>query len=86
MDLPPALLNGVGVTTLLVILFWMLAREHLVTGPAHRRELADKDAQIDRLTNAVDVKDQQLEKLTVVGEAVVKILASVDEMAKGHHR
>jgi hypothetical protein len=85
-DLPPALLNGVGVVGLLVGLFWMLATDRLVTGAAHRRELADKDSQIADLRKANDVKDRQLEKLTVVGETVAKVLESIEHLAKGRSR
>ena len=80
-DIPPALLNGVGVVSLLVVMFWMLSSDRLVTGAAHRREIADKDAQISTLIKTIDVKDAQLEKLAIVGETTVRILASVEALA-----
>jgi hypothetical protein len=50
----------------------MLAKEHLVTGAAHRRELADKDLQITRLESAyrdrVADKDVQIVMWRAVGE------------------
>lgn len=81
-DIPPSLLTGGGVISLLVLLFWMLATDRLVTGAAHRRELADKDSQRDVLLKTIDVKDSQLEKLAVVGETTVRILSSVEALAK----
>lgn len=84
--IPPALLNGGGVVSMLALAYWMLATGRLYTGAQHREIVEDKDAQIDRLNNAVDVKDKQLERLAVVGEAVVKILASVEELAKRRQR
>jgi hypothetical protein len=72
MDIPPSLLNGVGVGVLLVILFYALVKEHLVTGPAHRREIASKDEQIRLLGEAHDKriadKDAQIVMWRAVGE------------------
>lgn len=55
-SLPLGLLNGVGVVTLTVILFWMLSTGRLCTG----RELRDKDRTIDALRQAVSTRDAQL--------------------------
>ena len=46
MDVPPALLNGVGVGALLVLLFYMLATGRLVTRREHESRMADKDERI----------------------------------------
>ena len=46
MDIPPALLNGVGVVGLLVAAYWMLATGRLYTGASHREAMDAKDAQI----------------------------------------
>jgi hypothetical protein len=79
--IPPALLNGVGVATLLVVLFWMLAKEHLVTGPAHRRELADKDAQIGRLWETVDSLTESVRKYAVSAETSAHALHELEKRA-----
>jgi len=55
-DIPPGLIQGIGVTGLVVALFWMLAKEVLVTGPAHRRELATKDEQIAEVKTNADLR------------------------------
>ena len=70
--IPPALLSGGGVASLLGLLFWMLATGRLVTRREHDNRMADKDAQI--------------EKLAVVGEAFLKIMTSVESLAKGRSR
>ena len=70
--IPPALLSGGGVVTLLVILFYGLVKEHIVTGPAHRRELAAKDQQIaanERVyEQRIADKDTQIVMWRAVGE------------------
>lgn len=70
--IPPALLDGLQVVGLLVALFWMLAREHLVTGPSHRREIAAKDEQIAANERAheqrIADKDSQIVMWRAVGE------------------
>lgn len=85
-DLPPALLNGAGVVSLLVGLFWMIATGRLVTRREHDNRVADKDAQIADLRKANDVKDAQIEKLSVVGETVAKVLQSIETLARGRSR
>lgn len=71
-DLPPQLVGMAGPTVMLAGLFWMLARDHLVTGPAHRRELASRDAQIAALEKAhehrVADKDSQIVMWRAVAE------------------
>lgn len=80
--IPPALLNGVGVVGLLVGLFWMLATGRLVTRREHDGRIADKDQVIATQARTIDVKDSQLEKLSVVGETAIRILSSVEALAK----
>lgn len=48
--------NGIGVTGLLVWLFWMLATGRLATA----RELAEKDKRIAALHEALQNRDDQL--------------------------
>lgn len=90
MDVPPALLNGVGVGALLVLLFWMLATERLVTGPAHKRELDAKDKQIEDRDKQIALKDDTIgtltgsvQKLTLNSELSVQLLRSIDKLAAG---
>lgn len=42
-------LNGIGVVALVFLFYMALAREWLITGPAHRRELESKDREIAAL-------------------------------------
>jgi hypothetical protein len=79
--IPPALLNGVGVGALLVVLFWMLATEKLVTGPAHKRELADKDRQLDLKDDTIKTLTGSVQKLTLNSELTVQLLRSIDKVA-----
>lgn len=87
---PPALLNGVGVGALLVLLFWMLAKEHLVTGPAHRRELADKDRQLLGKDTQLALKDATINSLlesvrnyAVSAETAAHAMHELEKLAKG---
>lgn len=82
LDVPPAIANGVGVVALLIGLFWMIARGSLVTRREHEARVGDLKEQNATLKTTVDVKDKQLQDLAVVGETVIKIMASVDELAR----
>lgn len=85
-SIPPALFNGGGFVASIAFLWWALATGRLYTGSQHREIVKDKDAQIERLTKANDVKDAQIEKLSVVGEAFVKIMTAIEDMAKRRQR
>jgi len=74
-DIPPALIQGIGASGLVVALFWMLAKEILVTGPAHRRELAEKDARIAD-------KDAQIIMWRAVGETAQAQMAETLEHSR----
>lgn len=86
LDLPPAIANGVGVIALLSGLFWMLATGRLVTRREHEARVGDLKEQNATLKTTVEVRDQQLKSLAVVGETVIKILASVDDLARKNSR
>lgn len=45
----PELWNGIGVVGLVILFAIALAREWLVTGPSHRREIASRDRTIAML-------------------------------------
>lgn len=81
-DLPAGLLNGVGVVGLLVGLFWMLATGRLVTRREHDGRIADKNEVIATQAQTIAVKDQQLEKLDIVGTTTIRILESVENLAR----
>jgi hypothetical protein len=68
--------NGIGVTGLLVWLFWMLATGRLATA----RELAEKDKRIDALSKALEQRDGQLT------EALKHLTAENSLMAALHRR
>jgi len=71
-QIPLAWINAAPPAALLALLFWMLARDHLVTGPAHRREIAAKDVQIAAIERLCDQrvadKDAQIVMWRAVGE------------------
>lgn len=68
--LPAGLINGVGVATLLVILFWMLATGRLCTG----RELLEKDKRIAALEEQVRTRDNQVDLALAVLPEVADVL------------
>jgi len=71
-DLSPTLLNGVGVVGLLVLSYWLLATDRIITGAAHRREIAAKDQQLasnERMyEQRIADKDTQVVMWRAVGE------------------
>ena len=81
-DLPPALITGGSIMSLLSGLFWMLATGRLVTRREHEERVGDLKEQAETLRETVKVKDAQLEKLAIIGETTVKILASVEAFAR----
>ena len=81
--IPPALLNGVGVGALLALLFWMLATERLVTGPAHRREVEKLEKQSALDADTIKTLTGSVQKLTLNSELTVQLLHSIDKTAKG---
>jgi hypothetical protein len=81
-EIPAVIANGAGVVSLLSILFWMLATDRLITGPAHRRELDSKDDTIAKQDKTIEVQDKQLEDLAVIGETNLRILKTVEDLAK----
>lgn len=70
--IPPALVNGAGVATLLVILFWMLAKGHLYTGASHREIVEAKQRELDsdkaHYEQRIADKDAQIVMWRAVGE------------------
>lgn len=84
--IPPALLNGVGVVGLLVGIYWALITERLVTGAAHRRELAAKDQQIAANERGHDQrvadKDAQIVMWRAVGETAQAQMAETLEHSR----
>lgn len=94
-DIPPQLLAGGVWFAALVVLWWMLATDRLVTGAAHRREIANRDARIDEIKadrdrleekqeQTIALQRDQIEKLSVVGEAFVRIMTAVESIGKAH--
>jgi hypothetical protein len=81
-EIPAAIWNGVGVVGLLSLLFWLLATGRLYTKSQHDEIVSSKDQVIETQAKTIDVKDGQLDKLSVVGETVVKILSSVDDLGR----
>ena len=53
-------LNGIGVVALIVLFGVALAREWIVVGSTHRREMTAKDVEFDRM---VALKDGTIERL-----------------------
>ena len=71
-DIPPQLVGMAGPAAMLVGLFWMLARDHLVTGPAHRRELDAKDQQIADIKASCDQRVADKDAQVVMWRAVAE--------------
>jgi hypothetical protein len=64
--------NGIGVVGLLALTYWLLATDRLITGRAHEREIAAKDAQLasnERIyEQRIADKDAQIVMWRAVGE------------------
>lgn len=71
-DIPPQLVGMAGPAVMLAGLFWMLARDHLVTGPAHRREIATKDQQIADIKASCDQRVADKDAQVVMWRAVAE--------------
>lgn len=67
--------DKIGVVAFCVLIVVALFREWIVTGPSHRRELADKDRQLAE-------KDKALTALMEVGRTVEAVLESVRDLAE----
>lgn len=80
--IPPAVWATGSAASMFGLLFLMLATDRMITGPAHRREIGVKDDEIKTLKATVEVKDSQLEKLSIVGDTTLRILTSIEDMAK----
>lgn len=85
-DLPPALIGVTSAAGMFAGLFWMIARGSLVTRREHEARVGDLKEQNATLKTTVEVRDEQLKSLAVVGETVIKILASVDDLARKNSR
>jgi len=80
-DIPAAAWNAGGALSMLAGLFWMLATGRIVTRREHEGRISDKDQVIATQAKTIEVKDNQLEKISIVGETALKILASVEAYA-----
>jgi hypothetical protein len=81
-QVPTFMWNTGGIVGLFSLLFLALVKGWLVVGNVHREQLDDKDTQIANLTTTLEVRDAQMEKLTVVGETTIRILDSVERLAR----
>lgn len=83
MSLPVDQLVGLGgIITLLVGLFWLLVRGRIHTAREFDLMVTLKDEQIKLLTDASTRKDDQIEKLMIVGQTVTRVLETVEDLAK----
>lgn len=82
MEIPAAVWGAGGASGMLGLLYWLLATGRTWTGNSVDRVLQSKDEQITTLKTAIAVKDGQLEKLQIVGETNLKILESVEALAR----
>ena len=69
--------DGSASVGLVTFLFILLATERLVTGPAHRRELADKDKQIAILTEADKENRETILKSKENDKTVIQMLEGI---------
>ena len=80
--IPAALLNGVGVLTLLGWLFWMLATGRLVTRREHENRIADKDSQIAMWRATSETKDAQNAELMEHSRLSVQMWEALEARAR----
>lgn len=78
--------DGSASVGLVTLLFILLATERLVTGPAHRRELADKDKQIDILTEADKENRKTILKSKENDKSVVQMLEGIQDQYEALQR
>lgn len=81
-SIPPAVWGAGGAGGMLSLLYWLLATGRLIPRRYYEERVADKDKQIDLLSKTVDVKDDQLGKALSTGETSVKILESIEQLAR----
>jgi hypothetical protein len=87
--IPPALLNGAGVITLLGWLYWMLASGRLVTRREHENRMADKDAtiadkdeQIVMWRGTAETNAAQKQELLEQGRLSTQLLQAIEARAR----
>lgn len=66
----------------------MLATDRIVTGASHRRELVEKDERIAerdlviaKQDKVIEVLKEQNERLSVVGEGLLKVMSAIDRLS-----
>lgn len=79
-------LDKVGVVAFCVLIVLAFIKGWIVPGPAVDRQLKDKDEQISNLRKIVDVRDEQLERLSEVGRTVDAVLQSIKDLAERRRR
>lgn len=80
--IPGAAWNTGGAFVLLFMLFVGLLKGWIVTAREHEGRMADKDKAIDTLTQTIKVKDDQIEKLSIVHEFQRKVWTSLEKVVK----
>lgn len=76
---PGAAWNTGGAFVFLLMLFVGLLRGWIVTNREHEGRLADKDKAIATLEKTIEVKDDQIEKLSIVHEFQKKVWTAVEK-------
>ena len=83
MTLPAEALTASGaVLFVTVTLFLLIARGWVGT----KRQLDDKDAEIAALRAAAARKDEQIDKLMVIGSTVTRVLDAIEDLARQEQR
>lgn len=82
-DIPAGVGAAGGILGMLAGLYWMLATDRMVTGAAHRRELASREKENERLWQTVESLTESLQKLTVNSELTVQTFRAIDKKASG---
>lgn len=85
-SIPPALVGGGVGSSMLGLLYWLIATGRLIPRRFYEERIADKDATIATQTKTIEVQRDQLGKALSTGETGVKILESIEALARDRDR
>ena len=75
-------LGAGGAPAMVALLWWMLAKGHLVTRREHDGRIADKDAQIVTWQAVATTSQAQMAELLEHSRMSVQLLTAIEERAK----
>lgn len=80
--IPAALLKDVGATALVSFSVLLVLLGGLIPRWMHKERIADKDRQISYLQAALDLRDEQVDKLLTGNNLIIDLLKSIKSEAE----